>query len=156
MSVLTHEIRFLFCQRSRLNLLFGPGNHRQNWKSWERSVKKLINDTFTISDTSKNQPKRLDSDNQINVSRLIVYLAVNTRHLRLFLAYLHEIYFIQLKSIFFSCSPTSKIRTFRSTFRTSGRQASEEEEGGKKNEMRSAHFFQLQTINVIQHKKSVT
>jgi len=29
------DIRFLFCQ------LFGPVNHRQNWKSWERSGKKL-------------------------------------------------------------------------------------------------------------------
>ena len=29
---------------------------------------------ITVSDTSKNQPKRLDSDNQINVSRLIVIL----------------------------------------------------------------------------------
>jgi hypothetical protein len=47
-----------------------------------------------------------------------------------------------------------KIRTFRTSLRTSGRQASGEEEGGKKNEMRCAHFFE--TINVIQNKKSVT
>jgi len=35
-----------------------------------------------------------------------------------------------------------KIRTFRTSLRTSGRQASGEEEGGKKNEMRCAHFFE--------------
>ena len=82
------------------NIIFVPstvwsGDHRQNWKGWERSgdlrdnqaetcliIK--INDTctgdlplmITISDTSKNQPKRLDSYNQINQSRLIVSLAV--------------------------------------------------------------------------------
>ena len=50
-----------------------------------------------------------------------------------------------------------KIRTFRTTLRTSGRHASGEEEGGKKNEMRCApFFFSKQYINVIQHKKSVT
>ena len=72
-------------------------NHGQNWKGWERSGEKgliisdnqvqtcliiTINDTstgdlpliITISDSSKNQPKRLDSDNQINLSRLIVNL----------------------------------------------------------------------------------
>jgi hypothetical protein len=62
-------------------------NHRQNWKGWERSgdlrdnqaetcLIITINDTstcdlpliITISDTLKNQPKRLDSDNQINLS----------------------------------------------------------------------------------------
>ena len=30
----------------------------------------------TISDTSKNQPKRLDSDNHINLSRLVGLLAL--------------------------------------------------------------------------------
>ena len=39
-------------------------------------------------------------------------------------------------------------------FRTSS--VGGKEEGGKKNEMSSAHFFQLQTIIVIQHKKNVT
>jgi hypothetical protein len=29
---------------------------------------------ITISDTSKNQPKWIDTDDQINLSRLIVYL----------------------------------------------------------------------------------
>jgi hypothetical protein len=48
----------------------------------------------------------------------------------------------------------AKIRTFRTTLRTSGRQASGEEEGGKKNEMRWRALFWR--INVIQHKKSVT
>ena len=71
-------IRFLFCQ------LFGPVNHRQYWKEVvtfviindnqaETCLIITINDTctcdlplmITISDTSKNQPKRLDSDNQI-------------------------------------------------------------------------------------------
>jgi hypothetical protein len=73
-------LRF-FCQ------LFGPVNHRQNcWKGWEISGDLrdnqdetcfilTINDTWPcdlplitrvmISDTSKNQPKRLDSDNLI-------------------------------------------------------------------------------------------
>jgi hypothetical protein len=45
-----------------------------------------INDTstgdlpliITISDTCKNQPKRLDFDNTINLSSLIVSLAINT------------------------------------------------------------------------------
>jgi hypothetical protein len=45
-----------------------------------------INDTsigdlpliITISDTGKNQPKRLDSDNTINLSSLIVILVVHT------------------------------------------------------------------------------
>ena len=35
-----------------------------------------------MSDTSKNQPKRLDSDNQINVSRLIVILEKASTHVR--------------------------------------------------------------------------
>jgi hypothetical protein len=47
-----------------------------------------INDTsigdlpliITISDTCKNQPKRLDSDNTINLSSLIVSLALNSGH----------------------------------------------------------------------------
>ncbi len=81
-------IRFLFCH------LFGPVNHGQNWKGWERSGEKglinsdnqaqtcliiTVNDTstgdlpliITISDTCKNQPKRLDFDNTINLSNLI-------------------------------------------------------------------------------------
>jgi hypothetical protein len=36
---------------------------------------------ITIIDTSKNQPKDLDSDNQINVSRLIVYLAAKKENI---------------------------------------------------------------------------
>jgi hypothetical protein len=35
---------------------------------------------ITISDTCKNQPKSLDSDNTINLSILIVSLVTNTRH----------------------------------------------------------------------------
>jgi hypothetical protein len=84
-------IRFLSCH------LFGPVNHGQTWKGWERSGDKgliindnqpqtwliiTINDTsigdlpliITISDTCKNQPKRLDFDNTINLSSLIVIL----------------------------------------------------------------------------------
>ena len=84
-------IRFLSCH------LFGPVNHGQTWKGWERSGEKgliisdnqaqtwliiTINDTsigdlpliITISDTCKNQPKRLDFDNTINLSSLIVIL----------------------------------------------------------------------------------
>ncbi len=84
-------IRLLSCH------LFGPVNHGQNWKGWQRSGEKgliisdnqaetcliiTINDTsikdlpliITISDTCKNQPKRLDSDNTINLSSLIVSL----------------------------------------------------------------------------------
>jgi hypothetical protein len=84
-------IRFLSC------LLFCPVNHGQNWKGWERSAEKgliisdnqdetyliiTINDTsigdlpliITISDTCKNQPKRLDSDSTINLSSLMVIL----------------------------------------------------------------------------------
>ena len=60
-------IRFLFCH------LFGPVNHGQNWKGWEDLP--LI---ITISDTCKNQPKRLDFDNTINLSSLIVSLATKT------------------------------------------------------------------------------
>jgi hypothetical protein len=54
--------------------LFGPVNHGQNWKGWERS-----GEIITISDTCKNQPKRLDSDNDnvINLSRLIVRLVTD-------------------------------------------------------------------------------
>ncbi len=86
-------IRFLSCH------LFGPVNHGQTWKAWERSGDKgliindnqaqtwliiTINDTsigdhpliITISDTCKNQPKRLDFDNTINLSSLIVILAL--------------------------------------------------------------------------------
>ncbi len=85
-------IRFLSCH------LFGPVNHGQTWKGWERSGEKgliisdnqaqiwliiTINDTsigdlpliITISDTCKNQPKNLDFDNTINLSSLIVSLA---------------------------------------------------------------------------------
>jgi hypothetical protein len=88
-------IRFLSCP------LFGPENHGQTWKGWERSGEKgliitdnqaqtsliiTINDTsigdppliITISDTWKNQPKKLDSDNTINLSSLIVSLAHGT------------------------------------------------------------------------------
>jgi hypothetical protein len=36
---------------------------------------------ITFIDTSKNQPKSLDSDNQINVSRLIVYLAADKENI---------------------------------------------------------------------------
>ncbi len=84
-------IRFLSCH------LFGPVNHGQTWKGGERSGEKgliindnqaqtwlifTINDTsigdlpliITISDTCKNQPKRLDFDNTINLSSLIVSL----------------------------------------------------------------------------------
>ena len=84
-------IRFISCH------LFGPVNHGQTWTGWERSGEKgliisdnqaetcliiTINDTsigdlpliITISDTCKNQPKRLDSDNTINLSSLIVTL----------------------------------------------------------------------------------
>jgi hypothetical protein len=73
--------------------------HGQNWKGWERSGEKgliisdnqaqtcliiTINDTstgdlpliITISDTCKNQPKRLDFDNTINLSSLIVSLGL--------------------------------------------------------------------------------
>jgi hypothetical protein len=86
-------IRFLFCY------LFGPVNHDQNWKSWDRSGEKgliisdnqaqtcliiTINDfstgdlplIITISDTCKSQPKRLDFHNTISQSSLIVSLAV--------------------------------------------------------------------------------
>ena len=78
-------IRFLSCH------LFGPVNHGQNWKGWERSGEKgliisdnqdetcliiTINDTsigdlpliITISDTCKNHPKRFDFDNTITFS----------------------------------------------------------------------------------------
>jgi hypothetical protein len=84
-------IRFLSCH------LFGPVNHGQTWRGWEISGEKgliisdnqdqtwliiTINDTsigdlpliITISDTCKNQPKRLDFDNTINLSSLIVNL----------------------------------------------------------------------------------
>ena len=88
------SITFLSCH------LLGPVNHGQTWKGWERSGEKgliisdnqaqtwliiTINDTsigdlpliITISDTCKNQPKRLDFDNTINLSSLIVILAIN-------------------------------------------------------------------------------
>ncbi len=77
--------------------LFGPVNHGQNWRGWERRGEKgliisdnqaqtcliiTINDTstgdlpllITSCDTCKNQPKRLDFDNTINLSSLIVSL----------------------------------------------------------------------------------
>ncbi len=93
-------IRFLSCH------LFGPVNHGQTWKGWERSGEKgfiitindtdnqaqtwliiTINDTsigdlpliITISNTCKNQPKTLDFDNTINLSSLIVSLALTSR-----------------------------------------------------------------------------
>ena len=89
-------IRFLSCH------LFGPVNHGQTWKGWERSGEKgliisgnqvqtwliiTINDTslgylpliINISDTRKNQPKRLDFDNTINLSSLIVILGSNPK-----------------------------------------------------------------------------
>jgi hypothetical protein len=76
-------------------------NHGQTWKGWERSGEKgliisdnqpqtwliiTINDTsigdlpliITIIDTCKNQPKRLDFDNTINLSSLIVSLGLNS------------------------------------------------------------------------------
>ena len=88
-------IRSLSCH------VFGPVNHGQNWKGWYRSGEKgliisdnqdetcliiTINDTsigdlpliITISATCKNQPKRLDSDNTINLSRLIVSLVLES------------------------------------------------------------------------------
>jgi hypothetical protein len=94
-------IRFLSCH------LFGPVNHGQTWKGWERSGEKdliisdnqaqtwliiTINDTsigdlpliITISDTCKNQPKRLDFDNTINLSSLIVSLGRCTNPLNPF------------------------------------------------------------------------
>ena len=87
------HIRFLSCH------LFGPVNHGQTWRGWERSGENgliisdnqaqtwliiTINDTsigdlpliITISDTCKNQPKRLDFDNTINLSSLIVSLGL--------------------------------------------------------------------------------
>jgi hypothetical protein len=74
-------------------------NHGQNWKGWERSGEKgliisdnqaqtslitTINDTstgdlpliITISDTCKNQTKKLDFDNTINLSNLIVSIGL--------------------------------------------------------------------------------
>jgi hypothetical protein len=78
-------IRFVSCH------LFGPVNHGQTWKGWERSGEKglIISDNqaqtwliITIHDTSigdltcKNQPKRLDFDNTINLSSLIVSLGL--------------------------------------------------------------------------------
>ncbi len=77
--------RFLFCH------LFGPVNHGQNWKGWERSGEKglIISDNqaqtcliITINDTSTGDlpliitisDKRIDFDNTINLSSLIVSL----------------------------------------------------------------------------------
>ena len=85
------HIRFLSCH------VFGLVNHGHTWRGWERSREKgliisdnqaqtwliiTINDTsigdlpliITISDTWKNQTKRIDSDNTINLSNLIVSL----------------------------------------------------------------------------------
>jgi hypothetical protein len=81
------DIRFLFCK------VIGPVNRRENWKLWRDVVKTLIisdthcfhgliikpfdNQTVSlpwlsrISDTSENKSVRLDSDDQINISRLI-------------------------------------------------------------------------------------
>ena len=89
-------IRFLSCH------LLGPVNHGKTWKGWERSGEKgliisdnqaqtwliiTINDTsigdlpliITISDTCKNQSKRLDFDNTINLSSLIVILGLRAQ-----------------------------------------------------------------------------
>ena len=97
------SIRFLSCH------LFGPVNHGQTWKGCERSGEKglfisdnqaptcliiTINDTslgylpliINISDTCKNQPKRLDFDNTINLSSLIVSLDARIT-IKLFLGY---------------------------------------------------------------------
>jgi hypothetical protein len=75
-------------------------NHGQNWKGWERSGEKgliisdnqvqtcliiTINDTstgdlpliITISDTCKNQTKRIDFDDTFNLPSLIVSLGPN-------------------------------------------------------------------------------
>ncbi len=81
------DIKFLFCK------VLGPVNRRENWKLGRDVVKTLIisdrhffhgliiksfdNQTVSlpwlsrISDTSENKSVRLDSDNQINISRLI-------------------------------------------------------------------------------------
>ena len=63
-------IRFLSCH------LFGPVNHGQTWKGWERNDTSIgdLPLIITISDTCKNQPKSLDFDNTINLSSLIVNL----------------------------------------------------------------------------------
>jgi hypothetical protein len=70
-------------------------NHGQTWKGWERSGEKgliisdnqaqtwliiTINDTsIGVSDTCKNQPK-IDFDNTINLTSLIVSLDVHNIH----------------------------------------------------------------------------
>ncbi len=72
--------------------MLGPVNRRDNWKTWERRGEKLDYQSLittpnnlsalhlinTISDTSKNQTKRLDSNNQINLSSLIDTLDIVT------------------------------------------------------------------------------
>jgi len=78
-------------------------NHGQTWKGGERSGEKglIISDNqvetcliitihdnslwylpliINTSDTCKNQPKRLDFDNTINLSSLIVSLAAEEYH----------------------------------------------------------------------------
>ncbi len=60
-------IRFLSCH------LFGPENHGQTWKGWERSGEKgLIIMIIKLK-------LALDSDNTINLSSLIVSLDERTR-----------------------------------------------------------------------------
>ena len=102
-------IRFLSCH------LLGPVNHGKTWKGWERSGEKgliisdnqaqtwliiTINDTslgslpliINISDTCKNQSKRLDFDNTINLSSLIVILAgrIHSEFVRLLFLQAHR------------------------------------------------------------------
>ncbi len=89
------NIKFLFCE------VLGPVNRRENWKTWESRgenldcqsfhgliIKPFDNQTVSlhwwsriprISDTSENQSPRLDSDNQINISRLISCLDLSTK-----------------------------------------------------------------------------
>ncbi len=87
----------------KLTPFFNFRSFGQNWKGWERSGEKgliisdnhaqtcliiTINDTstgdlpliiiITISDTCKNQTKRLDFDNTINLSSLIVSLGCHS------------------------------------------------------------------------------
>ncbi len=135
-------IRFLFCH------LFGPVNHGQNWKGWERSGEKgliindnqtqtclivTINDTSTgdlpliinISDTCKNQPKRLDFDNTINLSSLIVRLTLyrliinNNRYLFYLLPKIAQsvkMWTVTRKGYCFTCYPQFRWRTCRISF----------------------------------------
>jgi hypothetical protein len=91
-----HSIFILLAVSSKVN-------RRQNWKSWVRHGEKLDNQAFhsliinhfdnqtvtlpwlsRISDTSENQPKRLDSDNQINISTLICTLDFKYSHVTMY------------------------------------------------------------------------